>query len=358
MTLKELFSTALLFSTIFCPSYSSPTIRPSSADYQLFSLTGFPGGGRQEHAAVYLPPDTIAIVGGVTPNDSAKVVPFSSSDLVQLYSITDDTWRTVAPLPKPLNHPNVAAADGKIYVFGGMDDGGDERERLRAVSDSWVYDPATDTWSSIPPLEVARAQAALAACGGKIFIAGGFKELVLAEQVPLPPTLDHVSVFDTDTLTWVTESLPEKARTLPEPRDHARAAIVEEKMYVIGGFNFGGFNQTDTVFILDLQNLEAGWETGPARMPTPRATFASGVVGKKIFTIGGEGNSTAQSMIPIKLFDEVEVYDVVSDTWTQLSPLSTPRQGPGVGVDGKVYIPGGTETAPVGPLSRLDVFIP
>ncbi|GME48128.1 kelch repeat-containing protein [Neofusicoccum parvum] len=231
-----------------------------------------PEGGRQEHAAVYLPPDTVAIVGGITPNASAKVAPFSSTDLVQLYSITDDTWRTVAPLPKRLNHPNVAAANGKIYVFGGFDDGGEERERMLAVPDSWVYDPATDAWSSIPPLQVARAQAALAEFDGKIFVAGGFTELILNDQVPLPATLDHVSVFDTDTLTWVTDYIPEKAKNLPEPRDHARAAVVDEKMYVIGGFNFGGFNQTDSVFVLDFQDLEAGWETRHATSGTIERT--------------------------------------------------------------------------------------
>lgn len=133
---------------------------------------------------------------------------------------------------------------------------------------------------------------------------------------------------------------------------------MEGKIYAIGGFNFGGFNQTDSVFIRDLDSLEAGWETGAAGMPTPRATYASGVVGKKIFTIGGEGNSTAQNVVLIKVFDEVEVYDVDSATWTQLSPLSSPRQGPGVGVGGKIFISGGMETAPVGPLSRFDVFVP
>ncbi|KAH7044660.1 kelch repeat-containing protein [Macrophomina phaseolina] len=307
-----------------------PIHPPAPGDYRLSPLADIPEGGRQEHAAIFLPPDTIAMVGGIAPDASAKVAPFSSTDMVQLYSITNDSWRTVAPLTKPLNHPNVAAANGKIY-----------RAVTRAVPDSWAYDPATDAWSSIPPPEPARAQAAV------------------ADKNRCRRPFAHVSAFDTDTSAWVTDSLlPAEARHLPEPRDHARAAVVEGKIYAIGGFNFGGFNQTDSVFILDLDSLEAGWETGAAGMPTPRATYASGAVGKKIFTIGGEGNSTAQNVVLIKVFDEVEVYDVDSATWTQLSPPSSPRQGPGVGVGGKIFIPGGMETAPVGPLSRFDVFVP
>lgn len=359
MALKGLLSTALFFFTTLSPSYSSPTKHSSPPpDYRLFSLPDIPGGGRQEHAAVFLPPDTIAIVGGITPDESAKVSPFSSTDLVQFYSITDETWRTVAPLPRRLNHANVAVVDSKIYVLGGFDDGGDDRERLRAVSDSWMYDPATDTWSSLPPLDVARAAAAVAEFDGKIYVAGGFTQLVLTSQVALPTSQDHVSVFDTTTETWVTDSLPEKARTLPEPRDHARTAVVDGKMYVIGGFDVGAFNQLDTVFVLDLHNLEAGWETGPARMPTRRGTFASGVIGKKIFAIGGEGNITTDGIINIITFNEVEAYDVESKTWTRFSPLSTKRQAPGVGVDGKVYIPGGMGKPPADPLIRFDVFVP
>ncbi|EKG12635.1 Kelch-type beta propeller [Macrophomina phaseolina MS6] len=70
------------------------------------------------------------MVGGIAPDASAKVAPFSSTDMVQLYSITNDSWRSVAPLTKPLNHPNVAAANGKISVFGRG--GGFRRRRRRA----------------------------------------------------------------------------------------------------------------------------------------------------------------------------------------------------------------------------------
>ena len=129
---------------------------------------------------------------------------------------------------------------------------------------------------------------------------------------------------------------------------------------MIGGFNHGGFNSTNHVFILDLLDLAAGWKEG-ASMPTLRATFAAGVVGSKIVTIGGEGNATRAAEIPLRVFNEIEVYDTVTDSWESRGTLPAKekgRQGPGVSVDGKIYIAGGYDTAPVGPLDRLDVYVP
>lgn len=104
---------------------------------------------RQEHTTVFLPPHTIAILGGIVPS---ATFPPPTTDLVQFYSIPDNTWRTVAPLPKALNHVNVAVSDGKIYVLGGLAIVREETPPAwRAVPDSFVYNPDTNTWSSIEP---------------------------------------------------------------------------------------------------------------------------------------------------------------------------------------------------------------
>lgn len=47
--------------------------------------------------------------------------------------------------------------------------------------------------------------------------------------------------------------------------------------------------------------------------------MASGVVGKKIYTLGGEGSPEAESGV----FNQVEVYDTLSNTWPQLEPISS-----------------------------------
>ncbi|KAG4430440.1 hypothetical protein IFR05_014083 [Cadophora sp. M221] len=330
---------------------------PASSEIRLTPLADIAGGPRQEHTVVYVEPDTIALIGGVVPDANAILAPFSSTDRVELYSIASNTWRTVAPMPKPLNHPNAAAVEGKIYVLGGFDDGGTDREYLRATNESWVYDPAIDIWSPIEPFPNAQGMATVEVWGSKIYVVGGFKELYLPKQMPLPRTSDAVSIYDTMTRKWTTDSLPEKAKHIPGGRDHVRSAIVESKMYIIGGFHYGGYSQTDTIFILDLKQPEAGWVTSPAKMPTPRASAAVAAQGKLIYVIGGEGNATSDAMFPTRVFDDVEVYDTVTDSWTRLEPISYARHGGGVGAGGKLYIPGGADRQPVGPIARFDAYI-
>ncbi|WAO97168.1 Kelch repeat-containing protein [Fusarium falciforme] len=305
---------------------------PAKSQWQ--TLASLPVAPRQEHTTVYLPHDSIAILGGIVPNNSATPIPFSSTTLVQIYSIKRNTWRTVAPLPKRLNHVNAAAVDGKIYVLRGLDDGGEEQKALQAVSDT----EGDGGWGVYK---------------GKIFLAGGFSALGLTPGGP-HESVGPVSVFDTATLKWLPDFLPQQAKAIPQPRDHAGAAVIDDKLYVIGGFDHGASNRRDTVFILNIQNLKAGWKTGTARMPTPRGELTAAAMGRKIYTFG-EGNPNAER----GLFNETEVYDAESNTWTQLEPTKVPRHSaPGVGVGGKVYIPGGGLAAGALPASLFDVYVP
>lgn len=357
MILSKELSTLFLVSTSLTSALFLP-FKALSNGSRFIPLSDVPGGARQEHSTVYLEPDTIALIGGIVPDASAAVAPFSSTDRIEFYSITNGTWRTAAPLPKRVNHPNSAAVDGKIYVLGAMDDGDKARDYFRVMDDSWVYDPTTDAWASVAPFPSPRGASAVAVHKDKIYVIAGYTELFLAAQVPLLDAIsDLVSVYDTTTRKWVTDALPDSAKHIPGPRDHARAEVVDDKLYVIGGFSYGGYNQSDTVFILDLQNLDAGWVTSPAKMPTPRASFGIGVQGRQIYTIGGEGNATADAIIPLKVFDQVEVYDTVADVWTQREPITYERQGMGVGVNGKLYLPGGADRQPVGPVARFDAYI-
>jgi N-acetylneuraminic acid mutarotase len=116
-----------------------------------------------------------------------------------------------------------------------------------------------------------------------------------------------VCIFDTATRSW--ETVPAKAKRIPEARDHAGAAVVGGKMYVLGGRKSGQENIRDTVFVLDLCNLEAGWSTSGTHMPTARGGVSAGTIGHKIYVMGGEGNKEAETGV----FDQVEVYDTKRD---------------------------------------------
>ena len=121
--------------------------------------------------------------------------------------------------------------------------------------------------------------------------------------------------------TWET-----KAR-IPQAAEGCRAAVVDGKIYVIGGSqNYQYDPATDN------------W-TVKAPMPTPREYFGIAVYQNRIFTIGGyswnDGN-------PIYAFSTNEVYDPSNNSWQTKSPLPTARQYIQASVlNGEIYVIGG-----------------
>ncbi|KAF5025676.1 hypothetical protein F66182_2282 [Fusarium sp. NRRL 66182] len=316
------------------------------------TLESIPIATRQEHQAVAVSDKEIAIVGGIVPTREADG--FETTSLVQFYNTRSNTWRRfVTDTPVPVNHPNVAAVDGNIYLLGGLleaDDGA-----WRAFPESWMYNPNFDEWTELEPIPEGeeRGSAAVGVYDNIVYMAGGMRALN-----PVPEgeqdTVDFVSAFDIESLEWL--ELPEAAKFLPERRDHAAVSVVGNKFYVVGGRCQGQLNVEDTVFILDLDNLEQGWRTSKGRMPTPRGGVVSGTIGSKIYVFGGEGNTAVGSG---GVFDDIEVFDTETETWDKVGKMVMPRHGgAAVAVDGGIYLPGGGTEQGGSPVDHFDVYWP
>ncbi|KAK0716861.1 hypothetical protein B0T26DRAFT_751008 [Lasiosphaeria miniovina] len=81
--------------------------------------------------------------------------------------------------------------------------------------------------------------------------------------------LDSVYLYDIPKNAW------KKLAPLPVAINHANAAAVDGKIFVLGGMTGASW---------------AGWVTARARMPAPRRGFATGMIGTKIYMFGSEGN--------------------------------------------------------------------
>src|SRR2546423_11940847 len=301
------------------------------------SLPPIANSARQEHTTVAVSPTTLYILGGILPFFPNQTTDPTTA-LMQSYYVPNDTWSSAASLPMLLNHLNAAVTnqDGKIYLLGALAPSLDGV--WRAIADCWVYDPQEDAWQALAPMPAAEARgsAAVGVSGKMVYLAGGLRSL---HPVPggLQETVDTVTAYDTVEGQWTV--LPAAARHLPEPRDHAGAAVVGDTFYVLGGREQGQANVRDTVFELDLWDLGRGWRTSASKMPTPRGGIAAAVVGGKVYTFGGEGNPEPGSQ---GVFNQTEVYDAVRDSWEKLTPMPVPRHGTSaVGLGGKIFIPGG-----------------
>ena len=329
----------------FGPTFStcSPTnLRDSKGSWT--EKAPIPLSARQEHTTVAVSSTTLAILGGI--DESGR----NTTDMMQLYDIPSNKWISAAPLPRPLNHVNAAAVDGKIYLLGGLADNGDGA--WRAAPECWVYDPKTNSWETLPPMPpgTARGSSAIGVFRNRIWLAGGMTILSLTGTFE-QGSVDTVSVFDTISRKWTVLQTG-----IPAPRDHVGGAVVGSTFYVVGGRDHGQVNVRGTVFSLDLDCPTGPWVTKKGSMPTPRGGLATAAIGSVIYTFGGEGNPVNGSQ---GVFNETEAYDTVSDRWERLSPMAVPRHGTSaVGVGGRIYIPGGGIKQGAGPVNYFDVFSP
>ncbi|ETS85185.1 hypothetical protein PFICI_03210 [Pestalotiopsis fici W106-1] len=288
---------------------------------------------RQEHGTAAIDNQTIAVLGGIVPTANGT----ETTDLLQIYDVASDTWRTGAAAPYKVNHPNVAAVDGKLYLLGGLTVG----PTVSGLSMNWVasktchvYDPASDSWEQLPdmPNGTERGSAVMGVHGEMIYLAGGMTVLMTGYQ----DAVNSVISFNTTSNAW--QRLVMGAAELPESRQHAAGSVVGDTFYVIGGRRYGQLNFRDTVFELDLNNVTAGWSTSTGHMPTSRGGINGGAVGSKYYIFGGEGNVDSTTGV----FNQTDVFDLESQQWAELEPMAVPRHGTqAVAIDNRVYIPGG-----------------
>lgn len=317
------FLTAFLSGHPLPDNQLSPT--PGTARWIREGLIGL--GPRQEHSVAAIN-NTIYVVGGIIHDDTYSLI---TTARVESFETEQQRWSVPAPLPRPINHVNLASVEGKLYSFGGLAGQSPEDPVWLAVPECNKYNPNTDTWTPIAPMPgLARGSSAIGVHGSTVYVAGGMSRLA-ATANGTQDALADVSSYDTLTDTW-NEGYP----PLPGPRQHAGGVVVNGVMYVIGGRE-DVEHHYDTVFALRLDQPD-GWEER-APMPTSRGGLACSALDDRfIVCAGGEGNIDN----PLGIFEETEMYNTELDQWTRLPPMQVPRHGTAaVTVGNRIYIPGG-----------------
>jgi hypothetical protein len=269
----------------------------------------------------------VFVVGGLNPR----------ADRVESYDPAANSWALHPDLPVALDHPNVAGAAGKLYVFGGTQSG-----------NTFEYDPAVPPaerrWVLKAAMPTRRAAAAIGVLGSKVFVAGGNGSGSTANPA--------FEIYDAATDTWQSSARNELP-PLPAGRNHVPGAVVDGRFYVIGGRLGGRFDGLQSR--VDMYDPASRQWTSRAPMPTPRGGSAAGVIDGLVVVVGGEGNMAPGNM---GVFPQTELYDAVTDRWTTMKPMMTPRHGMGAAViAGKLYVPaGGTIDGGANPVALVEAF--
>jgi N-acetylneuraminic acid mutarotase len=204
-------------------------------------------------------------------------------------------------------------------------------------------------WFLLSPMPYQQNEAASAVIDGKVYVIGGF-------EIDSEPTT-RVQVYDPASNKW-SEGAPLRERV-----HHAAATVVDNKIYLVGGFRnvFSKREPLDTVWVFD--PAAKTWEK-KAPLSSPRGAHMAAAIGDKIYAIGGEQYRPAGKPAPegaaagYEPLADLSVYDTKSDRWQPLPPMKLARDHAFVGViNGKIYLVGGRDR-PKYDITALEVFDP
>jgi peroxiredoxin/N-acetylneuraminic acid mutarotase len=271
------------------------------------------------------------------------------------YDPATDKWTKKNSMPRPAHHAALAAANGKIYVCGGFV--APEKSPVpigaawQPIDDVWEYDPAADSWKALAPLPGKRGAAVAVEVRGKIHVIGGVTT-VEGSKAPFFTFMGPCNVLSTNDVYDPATDKWESRKPMAVPRNHAFAAAVNGKIYVIGGRTGHGFilSATNTDVVEEYDPANDLWSAPKERMPTPRSGGGWGTDGRRIYVAGGE--VTTKQLVGA--FRGIEAYETVTNSCTTLPSMPMPRHGvAGAVIGNRIYLVSGMITS-AGAMAMLD----
>ena len=172
----------------------------------------------------------IYVIGGVTTVEGSKDPFFTFFGPSRVLSTNDvydpatNKWESRRPMAVPRNHAFAGAVNGKIYVIGGRTGHG---FILSATNTDVVeeYNPVADLWSAPKErMPTARSGGAWGTDGRRIYVAGG--EVTTQELVG---AFRAIEAYEPATNSWTT--LP----SMPMPRHGVAGAVIGNRFHLVSG---------------------------------------------------------------------------------------------------------------------------
>jgi len=231
----------------------------------------------------------------------------TSVDTVYRYSIADDLWETMAPMPVAVDAVDAAVINGKIYIPGYI--------TTTPVADTLVYDIAANSWSVLPGNGTFVGAAGYAVVAdeqnGILYRLGGLVDDGSGNLV----ATNKVWALDVATGTW--SELP----PMTTARTGFAAMFYGGSLYATGGMAFPGFAPIVTTEIFD----GTTWTTG-ASVPTGAGADRWGIAGDAaafgaLYLFGGQRDNAWT------LLNHTGSYDAAQNAWGVTPLLPTLNTG-------------------------------
>ena len=195
---------------------------------------------------------------------------------------------TLNPRPLIASHPTVTAANGKIYVYGGL------TPALASSNAFHCFDPATGLWTTLSSPSSLRRSAALGYYNGIIYLYGGYDH-------GNATMFNTVFSYNIATDTWTTTGL-----TSGILRQEFASVVVGNRLYCFGGFNTG-YVSTNAYYTM-------GSNTWTDIAPQAGIRYTGCATdGVNIYLVGGQTDAG--------MLNTVYRYNIAANSWTTLAVL-------------------------------------
>jgi len=195
---------------------------------------------------------------------------------------------------------------------------------------------STARWRNLAPSTIGRTEVSAARIGHAVYVIGGFAE-------PDGVTSNVVERYDLERNRWT------RAAPLPIAVNHAAAVAYRGSLYVVGGYAAANGLPRETGALQRYDPKTARW-TRLRDAPTARGAHVAGVIGARMYVVGGAENG--------KALDRLEIDDFQTDRSSTGPPMRLPREHLAAAVhDAKLYAIAG-RAAGKGNFAVVERYVP
>ncbi|MEZ4859910.1 MAG: LuxR C-terminal-related transcriptional regulator [Caldilineaceae bacterium] len=236
--------------------------------------------------------DKLYAIGGETSDGHATAQ-------VDAYDLHVNEWQSAAALPEGLSNLAAATFQNTIYVAGGTSKSNDSDQEV-VHNQFWRYIPAIDAWEEWGQLPYPLAGAELVATSSALYLLGGWDGHIMHDEIwRFAPSAGKEQATPSG---WVLSG------HLPTGRAFFGATVVNDEIYIVGGFD--GQSELATAAVYSLAT--STWRELPS-LTTPRAGLRLVYDGLALFALGGGWSQPVNTH---------ERFDPVTNVWSNFpSPL-------------------------------------
>ena len=265
-----------------------------------------------------------AVVGGKLYLFGGFTDTLGASNQLDVYDPAGDSWTRKNDLPTRVTHLNPASDGLTLWLAGGFKG----KHPGPVTAEVWKYEVTADIWSAGPPLPEPRAGGGLEVVGRRLHYFGGYKADRQTDAG------DHWSLALDGGKTWDREA------DLPGPRGHVSCAVLDGKLYALGGAHGHDKTQNDLSACHRFDPATKKW-TVIASLPDGRSHFESStlIYHGRILLVGGRCN---QSKPRRNVVGDLLEYDPKTDAWRVIGELPVKVLAPSAAIiAGRLIVTGG-----------------